>query len=318
MENKNEIKNEVISSINSLSNLRLWNGIMGGLHLIQGVLMWVLSKEFLQDVVWNLPKPVIPAGGLEELRQTGRRATILFENEKWFSINLGQTIACFLLLSALFHFLIIMPRIYPWYIKNIKKEINYMRWYEYALSSSLMIFVIAMLCNINNAAILIPIVAINACMNLFGASMEMHNSTLKQLAVPVTKVESLYDSKGKIIEESKEETSTYKPEWSHFIYGTFAGIIPWVVMGTYYFTSLNRLGDIDELPDRVKDVLKLVTFIFPALFVFFNCFAINMFLQYKKWGPWKNYVFGEKAYIILSLLAKSFLAWFIWGGTLRN
>jgi Heliorhodopsin len=303
---------------NPFNNLRLWNGFMGFLHLIQGILMWVLSKEIVQDVIWNLPKPLIPAGGLEKLRAEGRRAGVSFENEKWFSINLGQTIACFLLLSALFHFLIILPKIYPWYEANIKKEINMMRWYEYALSSSLMIFVIAMLCNINNAAILIPIIAINACMNLFGATMEMHNSTLKQLAAPITVVEAVYDAKGKLVTESREETSTYKTNWSHFNYGIFAGIIPWVVMGVYFFTSINRLGDIEELPDRVKDILKLVKFIFPALFVFFNCFAINMFLQYKKWGPWKNYVFGEKVYIVLSLVAKSFLAWFIWGGTLRN
>jgi hypothetical protein len=42
-----------------------------------------------------------------------------------------------------------------------------------------------------------------------------------------------------------------------------------------------------------------------------------MVLQYKRVWKWKKYLFGEKAYIILSLLAKSFLAWFIWGGTLR-
>lgn len=309
---------DIKSTFGSITNnLRVWNGFMGFLHLVQGVIMWAISKEFLQDVIWNFPKPVVPPGGYEALRQSGRRAQVIFENEKWFSINLGQTISIFLLLSALFHFIIILPRVYPWYIKNIKLEINYLRWYEYALSSSLMIFVIAMLCNINNAAILIPIIAINACMNLFGASMEMHNSTLKTNAVQVTKVESMYDLNGNLIDEERELTSTYKTEWSHFIYGCFAGAIPWVVMGAYFFTSLSRLGDIDELPERVKDVLKLVKFIFPALFVFFNLFAINMFLQYKRIGPWKNYIFGEKAYIILSLLAKSFLAWFIWGGTLR-
>jgi hypothetical protein len=300
-----------------LDNLRVWNGFMGFLHLVQGLTMWFLSKEILRPVIWNLPTPKLPEGGIEAARAAGRRAELLFENEKWFDINLGQTIACFLLLSALFHFIIVLPSVYPWYIKNINKQINYLRWYEYALSSSLMIFVIAMLCNINNAAILIPIVSINACMNLFGASMEMHNSTLKSQAQDVTKVVSVYDLNGKLVEESKVATSTYKTEWSHFIYGCFAGAIPWVVMGVYFFTSLSRLGDIEELPDRVKDILKLVRIIFPALFVFFNLFAINMYLQYKKYGPWRDYIFGEKAYILLSLLAKSFLAWFIWGGTLR-
>jgi len=46
-------------------------------------------------------------------------------------------------------------------------------------------------------------------------------------------------------------------------------------------------------------------------------FAINMFLQYKKIGPWKNYLFGESMYVLLSLVAKSVLAWQVFAGTLR-
>ena len=56
--------------------------------------------------------------------------------------------------------------------------------------------------------------------------------------------------------------------------------------------------------------------IVPILFVFFNIFALNMVLQYKKVGPWKDYLFGERVYIILSLLAKSILCWLTWTGTL--
>jgi Heliorhodopsin len=313
MTEKTDLINNSINT-NIFSNLRVWNGIMCVLHLVQALAMWFLSKELLRDIIWTLPKPQVPT---QEMIDRGQRAMINLETEKWFSINLGQTIAIFLFLSALAHFITILPKVYPWYIKNIKKEINYIRWYEYALSSSLMIFVIAMLCNINNAAILIPIIAINACMNLFGASMEMHNSTLKSTSKPITKVETIYDENNQIIFEEKDATTSYQTNWSHFIYGCFAGAIPWIVMGVYFFTSLNRLSSIDSLPDQVKDILKLVQFIFPALFVFFNLFAINMFLQYKRWGFWKNYLFGEKAYIILSLVAKSFLAWFIWGGTLR-
>ena len=54
----------------------------------------------------------------------------------------------------------------------------------------------------------------------------------------------------------------------------------------------------------------------PTLFVFFNIFAVNMVLQYKKVGPWKDYLFGERTYIVLSLLAKTVLAWIIFAGTL--
>jgi hypothetical protein len=41
-----------------------------------------------------------------------------------------------------------------------------------------------------------------------------------------------------------------------------------------------------------------------------------MVLQYKKVGPWKDYLVGERVYIILSLSAKSVLCWLIWTGTL--
>ena len=34
-------------------------------------------------------------------------------------------------------------------------------------------------------------------------------------------------------------------------------------------------------------------------------------------NQWKDYLFGERMYIVLSLLAKTALAWQIWFGTLR-
>ncbi|MCJ7491262.1 MAG: hypothetical protein MUP15_03785, partial [Dehalococcoidia bacterium] len=54
-----------------------------------------------------------------------------------------------------------------------------------------------------------------------------------------------------------------------------------------------------------------------SLFVFYNIFPLNMFLQYKRIGPWRDYLFGERGYIMLSLTAKSLLAWQVFAGTLR-
>jgi len=57
--------------------------------------------------------------------------------------------------------------------------------------------------------------------------------------------------------------------------------------------------------------------IYVSLFVFFNIFALNQFLQYKQVGRWKDYLFGERMYIVLSLVAKSLLAWQVFFGTLQ-
>ena len=62
--------------------------------------------------------------------------------------------------------------------------------------------------------------------------------------------------------------------------------------------------------------LFFVYAIFFTLFLFFNSFALTQWLQYKRIGRWRNYLTGERTYILLSLLAKSALAWQVFGGTL--
>ena len=54
-----------------------------------------------------------------------------------------------------------------------------------------------------------------------------------------------------------------------------------------------------------------------SLFISFNIFAIVMVLQYRKIGPWRDYLVGEKTYMVMSLVAKSLLAWQVFSGTLR-
>jgi hypothetical protein len=71
----------------------------------------------------------------------------------------------------------------------------------------------------------------------------------------------------------------------------------------------------NQSPDT--DIPGFVYGIVVSLFLFFNSFAINMWLQYREIGRWKDYLFGERMYIVLSLVAKSALAWQIVFGTLR-
>jgi hypothetical protein len=89
-----------------------------------------------------------------------------------------------------------------------------------------------------------------------------------------------------------------KPSWLPFWFGSFAGIIPWIAIVIYVIA-----------PGLTVSPPGFVYGIIASLFVFFNCFAVNMVLQYKQVGPWRDYLFGEKVYIILSLTAKALLAW---------
>lgn len=89
-----------------------------------------------------------------------------------------------------------------------------------------------------------------------------------------------------------------KANWLPFWFGSFAGIIPWIAIIIYVVAPGLNVSP----PGFVYGIIA-------SLFIFFNCFAVNMILQYKKVGPWKDYLFGEKVYIILSLTAKALLAW---------
>ena len=91
--------------------------------------------------------------------------------------------------------------------------------------------------------------------------------------------------------------------WWPFLFGCIAGIVPWVAIGIY-------------LIGPSADVPGFVYAIFVSLFVFFNSFAVNQVLQYRQVGPWREYVFGETVYVLLSLVAKSALAWQLFANTL--
>lgn len=92
--------------------------------------------------------------------------------------------------------------------------------------------------------------------------------------------------------------TTMMPFW----FGTIAGLAPWVAIWFNTFTA-------DEVPGFVYGIVI-------AQFVFFSSFGVNQWLQYRKVGNWTSYVFGEKSYLVLSLIAKSVLAWQIFGGSL--
>jgi len=97
--------------------------------------------------------------------------------------------------------------------------------------------------------------------------------------------------------------TTEKTNWLSYRIGCISGFIPWVVVFIPLITA-------ESVPD-------FVIAIFITIAIFFNLFALNMYLQYKKVRKWKDYLYGEKVYIILSLVAKSALAWQVFAGTLR-
>jgi hypothetical protein len=95
-------------------------------------------------------------------------------------------------------------------------------------------------------------------------------------------------------------TTTMLPFWA----GCIAGSAPWIAI------AVNLAGS--------ETVPGFVYGIFFSLFAFFISFAVNQYLQYRQVGRWADYAFGEGVYLVLSLTAKSALAWQIFAGSLAS
>jgi uncharacterized membrane protein len=194
---------------------------------------------------------------------------------------LGAFVGTFLLLSAIAHFLVAYP-LNKIYVKDLKKGINKVRWFEYALSSSIMIVLIAIFFGVLDFWALLMIFVLNALMNMFGLMMELQNVYTRKL---------------------KE-----KIRWTAYYLGVVAGAVPWIVI-TAFFINTGVQGE-----DALAEIPAFVYWIYGIELFFFNTFAINMILQYKGIGKWKDYLYGERIYIVLSFVSKTFLAWLVFAG----
>lgn len=267
-------KEAIIMKEITTEKLRRFNLIMGGLHLIQGITMLFLATNVIQKIGEFSPEiSQFYLAFNPETRSLETASRVLFE------LPFGVMVASFLFISAIAHALVSIPKkLNEIYNADLAKGINKFRWFEYALSSSIMIVLIATLFGIYDIASLILIFIVNATMNLFGLVMEQLN-----------------------VGRSKDNI-----EWGPFIWGSIAGVAPWIAILLYMFGT----GNFGEVPWFVWAIVG-------TYFVAFNTFPINMILQYKKVGKWADYLYGERVYIVLSLVAKSILAWLVLFGAMQ-
>ncbi|UCG37499.1 MAG: heliorhodopsin HeR [Candidatus Bathyarchaeota archaeon] len=254
----------------SLAYLKRFNTAAGILHLMQGIIM--LSLGLLLDWTRDIYTFYLD---IDIISISPPVFEVVPKPQIAFTISyLGVILASFPLISAIAHFSIAYLKNNK-YNESLKKGINPYRWYEYALSSSIMIILIAMLVGVWEIWSLVMIFVLNTMMIMFGYFMELVN-------------------------QKTEETT-----WSPFLVGCISGGTPWIVLFSYFIAAI---GSTETNPPPFVYLILLI------YFILFNVFAINMVLQYKGVGRWRDYLYGERFYIILSFVAKSILAWLVFVG----
>jgi hypothetical protein len=252
------------STRDRLAQLRPANLVVGLVHLAQVIAIFALSNDFTLPITAGFLAG--PPGGEFTARET-----------VW-DVPIGPAVGLFLLLAAIDHLLMAAPRVWSWYRDNLRRGINYARWWEYSVSASVMIVLIALVTGVSDVGAIVAIFGVNAAMILFGLVMERVNPDRERV------------------------------DWWPFVFGCVAGAVPWLVIAYQVYGAADRATD-GSVPTFVYGIIV-------SLFVLFNSFAVNMVLQYRRVGPWRDYLFGEWAYIVLSLTAKTALAWQIFANTL--
>ncbi|GAA1347167.1 heliorhodopsin HeR [Arthrobacter roseus] len=197
--------------------------------------------------------------------------------EPLFDVAIGPVIAVFLALAALDH-LLTATVFRSRYEKDLRAGMNRFRWIEYSVSATIMVVLIGFYNGITGITAVVLVVGANVAMILFGWLQEVMNPPGRA-------------------------HTTMLPFW----FGCIAGAAPWVAILVNLIGASG--GDANQVPGFVYGIVV-------SLFVFFMSFAVNQWLQYRGVGKWANYGYGEKVYLVLSLVAKSALAWQIFAGSL--
>ena len=246
------------------SRLRRLNVVVGSVHALQAVVLLALAAPASLPITASFL--VGPPGAGD------------YGSARLGSVRVDWLVAVFLLLAAIDHLAVISPWARRWYLADVARGINPARWWEYAVSASLMVVLIAMLSGVSELVALIALFGANAAMILFGLVQERVNVGRDDV------------------------------DWRPFVYGCVIGAVPWIAIAAQLITSTTE-GD---------GVPGFVVAIFITLFVLFNSFAVNMWLQYRGRGRWREPAFAERVYVLLSLVAKSALAWQVYAGALAG
>lgn len=194
-----------------------------------------------------------------------------------FAVNVGYVVALFFFITAVAH--LIIGTVYRGrYEADLKKSVNRARWIEYAASAGVMMIAVGFVSGVYDFSTLLALFALTAVMNAFGLVMELVNQGKK------------------------------RPNWLPYWLGIAAGIVPWIIVG-YYLLGAGLWGG-GHIP-------AFVYWIYGTIFVGFASFAAVVWLRFRGKGKWAEYAYVERTFMVLSLVAKTALAWQVFAGTLR-
>lgn len=202
------------------------------------------------------------------------------------SLTTVQTLlVAFFYITALFHLIYATSSLYP---ELIQRHNNWLRWIEYSISSTMMLYIIALLCTVKDTNTYILLGACNIVMILLGQFVE-------------------------------EKINAHESPWLALLASFFLLFAEFGIIIREYLRRIKEVQDYitpantNVTNTGVSNIPYWISFMVFILFIFFSCFG--GVALYQCIHPDTEYESIEKTYIILSLLAKTTLGGFLAYGT---
>lgn len=205
------------------------------------------------------------------------------------TISLHALTVLFPLITALFH--LCSAIFYKQYYRLVASGASVVRWAEYSITASMMAVIIAVLSGMSQSIMLSMVFGLSFSLMWLGYYSDL-----------VASLSLRFDLR-----------DPFKSGWlAHFI-GYFVFAFYYVPILIYFYWIVDRgtyIGDI-SIPSAVKAIPW-------TLFALNLTFAVNQFLMRLRIWRWKDYVFVEYVYLVLSFTAKTVLVGLVAGGILRG
>lgn len=162
----------VVSASTSVpaGSLRIWNLVAAGLYALQGILILLLATAKALPVTVNY----LTSDPLQTAAQ-GKPVSALAAHHL-FDLNVVYLLVAAFFVAAVFH-LLLATRCRSFYEAGLARHMNRWRWAMYAIVESLVLISIGLLAGVQDAAVLVALVAASVVKNLTGLAIERDADT---------------------------------------------------------------------------------------------------------------------------------------------
>lgn len=202
---------------------------------------------------------------------------VVTASRQLFDVDLVWLVAGFFIVSAITH--TAMAGMYRMrYEADLASKVNRLRWIDYAISGSIMMLSVALLSGVSDGATLFALIALTAGAAFCYLASELFN-------------------------RGKTDTN-----WFMYVLGSVAGLVPWLIVGSTLISA--QVNGSAGIP-------AFVYWIIGSMAALSIGAMVHMYFHYIQKGKWTDYLYVERVYMLLALVAKTVLAWQIFAGVLR-